>query len=99
VEPRRPWYFPSAAEYREKLEQHGLEIRYIELIPRPTPLPTGMDGWLTTFGTPLIEQFPPMLREEARAKLIEVLRPVLCDYAGNWTADYVRLRFAAVVRA
>ena len=27
-----------------------------------------------------------------------LLQPVLCDPAGNWTADYVRLRFAAVAQ-
>jgi hypothetical protein len=27
----------------------------------------------------------------------EVLRPLLCDEQGQWTADYVRLRFAAIL--
>jgi hypothetical protein len=30
--------------------------------------------------------------EDTRA----LLRPILADEAGNWTADYVRCRFAAV---
>jgi hypothetical protein len=25
-----------------------------------------------------------------------LLKPVLCDTNGNWTADYIRLRFAAI---
>lgn len=37
--------------------------------------------------------------EDKRGQVIEdvraMLRPVLADEAGNWTADYVRLRFAA----
>jgi hypothetical protein len=28
-------------------------------------------------------------------ELREALRPELCDESGHWTADYVRLRFAA----
>ena len=38
---------------------------------------------------PLAER-PGFRREVAAA-----LRPTLCDAAGVWTADYVRLRFAA----
>jgi hypothetical protein len=36
--------------------------------------------------------------EDQRAiteEAIELLRPALCDSDGRWTADYVRLRFAA----
>ncbi|MGI8770318.1 MAG: hypothetical protein ACR2JE_02670 [Acidobacteriaceae bacterium] len=37
--------------------------------------------------------------EEERERLLDhleiILRPVLADRAGNWSADYVRLRFAA----
>ncbi|MCX6619730.1 MAG: class I SAM-dependent methyltransferase [Acidobacteria bacterium] len=29
------WYFPTAQEYREKLEQHGFQVRYIASIPPP----------------------------------------------------------------
>jgi len=25
-----------------------------------------------------------------------LLKPVLCDSQGRWTADYIRLRFAAI---
>ena len=28
-------------------------------------------------------------------RLAEALRPALCDAEGRWSADYVRLRFAA----
>jgi hypothetical protein len=27
---------------------------------------------------------------------VHLLKPVLCDDLGHWTADYVRLRFLAV---
>ncbi len=44
-----PWYFPTAEEYRERLEAHGMEVTFCTLIPRPTPLETDLTGWLTVF--------------------------------------------------
>lgn len=44
-----PWYFPTAEDYAAKLAAHGFRVRSAELIERPTPLPTGMAGWLATF--------------------------------------------------
>lgn len=92
---RNPWYFPRAEEYRRLLEARGFEVSYAALIPRPTPLPGDVVGWLETFA----ENFTFALPAEDRPGfLIEVrdrLRPRLCDSAGHWTADYVRLRFAA----
>lgn len=90
-----PWYFPSVAEYTQRLESRGFKINYIALIPRPTPLPGDITGWLETFA----ESFTNVLPEAERRGFIEevqsALRPVLCDSEGKWTADYVRLRFAA----
>ena len=43
-----PWYFPTADAYAGKLKCHGLLVERIELIPRPTRLPTDMAGWLET---------------------------------------------------
>ena len=37
-----PWYFPTAEEYRAKLEARGFTVESIALIPRPTPLPGAM---------------------------------------------------------
>jgi hypothetical protein len=36
-------------------------------------------------------------RATARAEVIALLRPVLVDETGAWVADYVRLRFRAVL--
>ncbi len=90
-----PWYFPSASEYRNKLENHGFQVEYIALIPRPTPLPTGMRGWLETFAIPLTKTLPEAKRDTFLNDVTEKLRPVLCDSSGQWTADYIRLRFLA----
>jgi trans-aconitate methyltransferase len=88
-----PWYFPSPDEYRKRLEHAGFRTEYIELIPRPTPLPTGMRGWLETFAIPLTNSLPQEARAEFMDEVTERLRPVLSDASGHWTADYVRLRF------
>jgi hypothetical protein len=90
-----PWYFPSADEYRERLARAGFRTDYIELIPRPTTLPTGMRGWLETFAIPLTHSVLNESREDFLDEVTERLRPVLCDSSGRWTADYVRLRFLA----
>jgi trans-aconitate methyltransferase len=91
-----PWYFPTADEYRERLQRAGFQVDYIELIPRPTPLPTGMRGWLETFAIPLTKTLAKENRSEFLDSVAEKLRPALCDLQGNWIADYVRLRFLAV---
>lgn len=90
-----PWYFPSSDEYRQRLEHAGFRTRYIELIPRPTPLPTGMRGWLETFARPFTNSVPKDARVAFLDEVTEKLRPVLCDSSHQWTADYVRLRFLA----
>jgi trans-aconitate methyltransferase len=90
-----PWYFPTVDDYRARLERAGFTIDYIELIPRPTPLPTNMAGWLELFAQPLLNRLPADQRPQAVDETVETLRPVLCDEQGRWTGDYIRLRFAA----
>jgi trans-aconitate methyltransferase len=90
-----PWYFPTAEAYSAKLAAHGFMIESIELYPRLTPLPTGIRGWLETFASPMIDILPVAERAAAVDEVEALLRPVLCDREGHWTADYVRLRLAA----
>ena len=91
-----PWFYPTAAEYRARLEAHGFIVKDITLFPRPTPLPTGMAGWLATFRGPMLAAYPPPLQAQVIDEIIALLKPSLCDTAGNWTADYVRLQFEAI---
>jgi trans-aconitate methyltransferase len=90
-----PWYFPAVEDYCARLARGGFAVRYIALIPRPTPLPTSINGWLETFA----QSFLAPLADNDRAGFIdevrEAIRPDLCDGDGKWFADYVRLRFAA----
>ena len=92
-EPIRQWYFPTDHEYRKRLEAGGFRLRSIALFPRPTPLPGDIGDWLETFA----EAFLAAARD--RAALLDAARaalaPALRDADGRWTADYVRLRFAA----
>jgi len=93
-----PWLFETDVRYRARLEARGFEVPYIALIPRPTPLPGDIAGWLETFTESFTAALPPAERPAFLAEVREALRPQLCDAAGNWTADYVRLRFAAKKR-
>lgn len=90
-----PWFYPTPDEYAGLLQAGGFKVLRIGLFPRPTPLPTGMSGWLATFRAPFFDQFGDRA-DAVRALVEDLLRPALCDTKGNWTADYVRLRVEAV---
>jgi SAM-dependent methyltransferase len=98
-EPLNPWYFPTVEDYQTKLEAHGFYVNDIRLIPRPTPLPTDIRGWLVTFANPFTTAIAPTDRDTFLDQVVERLKPTLCDDSGNWTADYVRLRFSATARS
>ncbi len=89
-------FYPSPGQYRRLLEAQGFTVRSIELIPRPTPLPAGMESWLNTFRKGVLDLLGAEDRARAMMEIVALLRPALCDADGNWSADYVRLRFAAV---
>jgi SAM-dependent methyltransferase len=90
-----PWYFPTIEDYSARLRKAGFVISYIALFPRPTPLPGDVAAWLETFAENFLRALPPSERPVFLQELREELRPKLCDANGHWTADYVRLRFAA----
>jgi len=90
-----PWYFPTVEDYSARLAKAGFKTSYIALIPRPTPLPGDVTGWLETFAESFTTALPLTDRAAFINEVKEVLRPQLCDGSGQWTADYVRLRFAA----
>jgi len=91
-------YYPTPEAYTRRLARHGFKVRQIALIPRPTPLPeTGMTGWLRTFRRGVIESLPESLRETVVEEAAGLLAQALRDEDGNWSADYVRLRFIATV--
>ena len=95
AEPAFAWYFPSADQQARLLEDHGFRVDSIALLPRPTPLPTGMAGWLRTFSDPWLAGVAADHREAVIDTAIDLLAPALRDASGAWTGDYVRLRFHA----
>jgi trans-aconitate methyltransferase len=90
------WYFPTVENYRSQLEAIGFVVDKIALIPRPTPLPTDIRGWLSTFANPFTTAITNVDRDSFLEEVINLLKPDLCDADDRWFVDYVRLRFAAI---
>lgn len=91
-------YFPTPQSYALRLSRHGFHVDRIALMPRPTPLAaSGIDGWLRTFRSGVLNNLPEELREKVIAETCALLAPALRDEDGNWTGDYVRLRFIATI--
>jgi SAM-dependent methyltransferase len=90
-----PWYFPTVEDYSARLIRGGFAIMYIALIPRPTELPTEINGWLETFAQAFIAPLAVNERAGFIEEVRELLKPELRNAEGKWIADYVRLRFAA----
>ncbi len=90
-------YYPAADEYAAVLAPAGFIVDRIEIVPRPTPLPGGMDAWLQTFRGGFLDaaSVPRAEQPVVIAETVARLEPVLRDASGRWTADYVRLRFHA----
>ncbi len=90
-------YFPTPDVYGRRLREHGFRVARMALIPRPTPLgESGVSEWLKTFRRGVLDALPESMRETVAAETAELLAPALRDEEGNWTADYMRLRFMAI---
>ena len=89
-------YYPTPQIYTRRLEQHGFIVERMALIPRPTLLHAGgMSGWIRTFRRGVLESLPEDVRDRIVEEAVRLLASALQDEEGNWTADYVRLRFIA----
>lgn len=89
-------YYPTAAGYAKRLKAHGFVVEQVAIIPRPTKLSqSGMEGWLRTFRRGVLDGLSQDASDVVVRETAELLAPVLRDEAGDWIADYVRLRFAA----
>jgi trans-aconitate methyltransferase len=94
-EARVPWYFPTPGDYASRLELAGFRVDNIGLIPRPTPLPGDIIGWLETFAQSFFHGLAELDRQEYLHEVRSVLEPQLRNGDGVWIADYVRLQFSA----
>jgi trans-aconitate methyltransferase len=90
-----PWYFPTPGDYATRLERAGFRVDSIALIPRPTPLPGDVLGWLETFAQSFTSALPEAERAPYLQEVQQRLEPELRNADGTWHADYVRLRFHA----
>ena len=93
--PIDPWYYPSPEEYSQLLSKAGFIVNYIDLIPRPTRLPGDILDWLEIFAQPFTQALAEPKRGSFLKEVRNELATCLSDRAGNWFADYVRLRFKA----
>ena len=70
-----PWYFPTVEEYRHKLEAQGFVVSTIALLPRPTPLPGDLIGWLETFVQSFMAPVPMAERAAFLAEVADCAAP------------------------
>ena len=82
-EARVPWYFPTPGDYAARLERVGFRVDSIALIPRPTPLPGDVIGWLETFAQSFLHGLSKTAREEYLQEVRATLEPQLRDDQRN----------------
>lgn len=87
--------YPTAEEYTAVLDKAGFAIDRCDLVPRPTPLPTGLKGWMETFAGRMIGGYEAEVQSAIIETVERLVGPELRDSRGHWTADYIRLRFKA----
>ncbi|KAK1217283.1 hypothetical protein PQX77_020075 [Marasmius sp. AFHP31] len=94
-----PWFFPSTEEYSKLLTQSGFEVQHISLVPRLTPLPAGLKGWLEVFvRSSWLRNFSEKEASEVLEEVEKICRVDCRDGEGKWSMTYVRLRFVAISR-
>jgi trans-aconitate methyltransferase len=87
------WY-PTPDAFAAIYAAAGFADIHAELIPRPTPLATGIAGWVMTFRSGLFD-IDAIPSDEQQAIAIAVEQRLETELHGpdGWVADYVRLRF------
>jgi SAM-dependent methyltransferase len=91
-----PQWYPTVEEFTRLYRTAGFEEVRADLFERPTPLPAGVAGWVTTFRAGWLEvaMVPEWAREDVAAGVEKRLADTLQKPDGSWFADYVRLRFS-----
>jgi 2-isopropylmalate synthase len=85
------WFFPSVNEYQKILENQGFKVKYIELIPRPTPI-DDIANWLAVFSNGFTEHLTSTQQQLFRDEVREILKHEIYTQEEGWVADYVRIR-------
>ncbi|KAE9133852.1 hypothetical protein PF010_g2655 [Phytophthora fragariae] len=96
---RNPWYFPSIGEYSRLLEKQGFRVIYALHFDRPTPLEDGENGLMHWLNGLAADEFFKGL-DDSQRKIIygQIAEEIRADlyHNGIWSADYKRLRIAAI---
>ena len=93
-----PYSFYGPEEYRGWLEQAGLQVRRVELLPKEMRQqgPEGLAGWVRTTWLPYTQAVPAERREELVAQLVgRYLRGHPPDADGAVRVEMVRLEVEA----
>ncbi len=90
-----PQWYPTVESFTAIYAAAGFIDIKAQLIPRPTPLPAGVSGWLRTFRAGFMDtaNVPDDEQAEVAAAVEARLADQLRQPDGGWFADYVRLRF------
>lgn len=90
-----PQWYPGVEEFSALYANAGFTELEAQLIPRVTPLPTGIAGWVLTFRSGWLDVagVPEEFKPGIAAAIERRLAPKLQRPDGSWFADYVRLRF------
>ncbi|PXA87429.1 SAM-dependent methyltransferase [Nostoc sp. 3335mG] len=96
VRPQDTHWYPSIEDFTVTYTAAGFTDIEARLIPRPTPLPTGVAGWVRTFRSGLMNADGiPEAEQAAIGEAVERrTESTLRQPDGSWLADYVRLRFS-----
>jgi SAM-dependent methyltransferase len=91
-----PQWYPAVEEFARLYACAGFTEIQAQLIPRATPLATGVAAWVKTFRSGWLDvaQVPREARAEVASAIEARLASQLRLPDGSWFADYVRLRFS-----
>ncbi len=89
-----PWYFPKDTDYKQLLEKNGFNVKYIELIPRPTKI-DDISNWLDIFANGIVSHLTNEQQNQFKQEVRAILKPKIYSDEDGWVADYVRLRLKA----